>query len=218
MKAIRVLVIDDHPMMRESMRMAVEVEPDMRVVGEAANGQQAVQLALTLRPDVIVMDLFLPVQDGIAATAEIIAHNPEARILAMTSARDDEQVKAAIQAGAVGYILKDASRVQFLQGVREVACGRTFLPPDVVTKLANSLRHSHHTSVPDLHTTELLTRRQQEVLALLGEGLSNQAIAERLTLSESTVRVHIYNILNRLDLEDRNQAIVYASHEPHSPQ
>jgi len=216
MAMITVLLVDDHPMMRESMRMAIDVEPDMQVIGEAANGVQAVQRALELAPNCTVMDLFLPLKDGVTAIAEITAQNPRARILAMTSAVDDSQVVAAIQAGALGYLLKAASRDQFVQGVRTVARGRRFLPPDVAEKLANGLRQERISQLfqpPAPHTAtgvEALTPRQQEILALLGQGLSNQAIAETLVISESTVRVHIHHILDRLDLDDRNQAIIYA--------
>lgn len=216
---ISVLVVDDHPMMRASMRMAIELAPDMHVVGEATNGLEAIARARDLQPDVIVMDLFLPVRDGVSAIREILATTPTARVLAITSATDDQRVVAAVRAGAAGYLLKSTSHEAFLQGVREVAAGRTFLPPEVVTKLASGLqRQADPPPAPAAPEAPAacraiadLTTRQREVLALLGEGLTNRAIADRLVISESTVRVHVYNILDRLDLEDRNQAIVYAA-------
>jgi NarL family two-component system response regulator LiaR len=210
MKPIRIMIVDDHPMMREALRAAIEVEPDMQVAGEAANGQQAVFDALTLRPDVIVMDLYLPVKDGVEAISEIVSQWPSARILAITSSNDDAKVVAAVEAGAIGYLLKDVSREQFLFGVREVARGETVLPPDVATRLARGIRRKHLANASDGESVRPLTRREREVLALLGQGLSNQAIAQQLVLSESTVRVHVYNILHKLSLADRNQAIVYA--------
>lgn len=210
MSTIRILVVDDHPMMREALRMAIEAEPDMQVVGEVANGQQAVQRALALQPDVVVMDLYLPLKDGVAATAEIASRQPSIGILAITSSTEDEKVVAAIQAGATGYLLKNASHQQFLRALREVARGNTYLPPEVADKLARGLRHGHvaqdHTASP----VDSLTRREREVLALLGEGLSNRAIAAQLCLSGSTVRVHVYHILDKLGLENRSQAVVYA--------
>jgi DNA-binding NarL/FixJ family response regulator len=211
MVKLRVLIVDDHPMMRAALRAAVDAEPDLEVAGEAANGRQAVQQYLALRPAVTVMDLYLPSQDGLQATAEIVAADPAARILMLTSATEDSKVKAALQAGALGYILKDAPPEEFLDGLREVAGGRLFLPAAVAAKLAASLRPSHRVPAePSQPTPPALTPREQEVLALLGEGMSNTAIAEHLSLSESTVRVHLFHLLRKLNLEDRNQAIVYA--------
>jgi RNA polymerase sigma factor (sigma-70 family) len=211
MTKLRVLIVDDHPMMRAALRAAVDAEPDLEVVGEAANGRQAVQQFRALRPAVTVMDLYLPSQDGLQATAEIVAADPAARILMLTSATEDSKVKVALQAGALGYVLKDAPPEEFLDGLREVASGRLFLPAAVAAKLAASLRPDRHAQA-DLSQLALpaLTPREREVLALLGEGLSNAAIAERLSLSESTVRVHLFHLLRKLNLEDRNQAIVYA--------
>lgn len=209
MKTVRVLLVDDHPLMREALRAALESEPAMEVVAEAADGQEAVQLALALQPDVIVLDLYLPFKDGVQVIAEIIALQPATRILAITSSNADERVVAAIQAGVSGYLLKDASREEFVRGVREVAAGNAFLPPEVAAKLIRGMRHKHIAPAHHDELVEPLTPREQEVLALLGEGLSNRAITKRLCLSESTVRVHISNILGKLGLENRNQAIVY---------
>jgi DNA-binding NarL/FixJ family response regulator len=209
MQTIRILIVDDHPMMREAMRTAIEDEEDLELAGEAANGQQAILRALALKPDVIVMDLYLPGKDGVAASAEILASNPGARILIVTSSQEDEKVVAAIQAGARGYLLKDAPRRQFLQGIREVARGNLFLPPEIAEKLARGVRQDRLQEA-DRPPNTPLTRREQEVLVYLGEGLSNRAIADALSLSESTVRVHLYNLMGKLGLESRSQAIVYA--------
>ena len=210
MNPIRVLVVDDHPMMREALCAALEAEPDLHVVGEATDGQQAVQHALELDPDVIVMDLYLPGKDGVSAIGEIVSHNSEARILVVTSSTEDEKVMAAVQAGAIGYLLKNAPRAEFIRGVREVARGNSFMPPEVAAKLAKEMCRSHAGPGALDQPIKPLTPREKEVLSLLGEGMSNQAIALFLSLSESTVRVHVYNILGKLGLEDRNQAIVYA--------
>jgi DNA-binding NarL/FixJ family response regulator len=183
----------------------VDAEPDLTGAGEAANGRQAVQRYLALRPAVTVMDLYLPLQDGLQATAEIIAADPGARILFFTSSTEDSKVGAAMQAGALGYVLKDAPREEFLEGVRRVAAGRVFLPADSASKLAASLRPAE----PAAPAAANLTQREQAVLTLVGEGLSNAAIAHRLGLSEATVRVHLFRLLGKLGLQDRNQAIVY---------
>jgi DNA-binding NarL/FixJ family response regulator len=214
MNPITILIVDDHPMMREALRTAIETEPDLQVVAEAGNGQQAIELALALRPTVIVMDLYLPLKDGLAASAEIMAQHPDARILAITSSTEDEKVVAAMQAGVIGYLLKDSPRDEFLRGLRQVAAGQTFLPPEVTAKLARGLRHTRPEASP---AAALLTRREQEILAKLGEGLDNQEIARRLSLSESTVRVHLQNIQHKLGLENRSQAVVYALRHPLPP-
>ena len=209
MSKIRVLIVEDHPLMREALGTAIETEADLELVGQAANGQQAVEMASALNPDVIVMDLFLPILDGVKAIAEIIQADPEKRILAMTSSTEDSKVAEAIGAGALGYLLKDASREQFLAALRAVAFGRSFLLPDVAQKLVAGMRQA---AVLRGHAAEqeTLTPREQEILKLVGEGLSNRSIAQQLFLSEATVRVHLYHILQKLGLDDRGQAIVYA--------
>jgi NarL family two-component system response regulator LiaR len=208
MTAISVLIVDDHPLMRQALCLAIETEPDMTIVGEASDGRQAVELALTLKPDVIVMDLYLPHKDGLTATREILAQNPAARVLAVTSSTEDKQVVAALQAGVAGYLLKDATSDTLLEAIRRVAAGQTYIPPDVAEKLAGGLRRS--APAPETPAKQLLTQREQQVLALLGQGLPNRQIAEQLALSESTVRVHIYNLLHKLGLTDRHQAVIYA--------
>ena len=209
-KRIRVLIVDDHPLFREALCSAVEAEDLYIVIGQVSDGGQAVTSALELKPDVIIMDLNLPVKSGVEAIAEILAVDPDARILAITSAIEDEKVFSAVQAGASGYILKDASRDQFIHCLREVAAGNQFLPSDVAAKLARSVRQKKTAEMEGDQQRELLTTREKEILILLGEGHSNKTIAQKLFLSESTVRVHLFNILVKLKLEDRNQAIVYA--------
>ncbi len=209
--ALRVLVVDDHPLMREALRMAIEDEPDMQIVGEAANGVEAVQQALALHPDVTVMDLFLPKKSGLEAIAEIGAANPHARILVLTSSVDENMVHAAIQAGVLGYLLKDTKRVELLRAIREVGQDNAYLSPDVAVKLANGVRRRSKPSAPPL--VEPLTEREQEVLKWVGQGESNREIARKLSLTEGTVRTHVHNILGKLGLTNRNQAILFAVRE-----
>jgi NarL family two-component system response regulator LiaR len=205
MTHITVLIVDDHPLMRQAMCLALETEPDMTVAAEASDGRQAVDMALTLQPDVVVMDLYLPHLDGLAATREILAQNPAARILVITSSTEDAPVVAALQAGATGYLLKDAASDTLLEAIRLVAAGQTFIPPNVAAKLAGGLRQS----APPPPAPPPLTRREHEVMALLGEGLTDDEMARQLSLTVSTVRVHIFNMLRKLGLQNRQQAVLY---------
>ncbi len=205
---LRVLVVDDHPLMREALCAAIEDELDMQVAGEAANGVEAVQKARALHPDVTVMDLFLPKESGLEAMAEIKAADPQARFLVLTSSAEEETVFAAIQAGALGYLLKDSKRLELLQAIREVGQGNSYLSPDVAVKLANGVRRRGKPSAPPL--VEPLTDREHQVLKWVGQGASNREIAQRLSLTEGTVRTHVHNILGKLGLINRNQAILYA--------
>jgi NarL family two-component system response regulator LiaR len=217
MNPIRVLIVDDHPLMREALRTAIEDEPDMIVAAEASNGDEAVLLADSVHPDVIIMDLLMPHKDGLEAIAEIISRDPEAHILALTSSSDEEKIVAAVQAGVAGYLLKDARRVEILQGIREVSQGNVFLPPYMASKLISGLRPNRKFPVvaiaaPQGEQTsfEELTPREMEVMKLIGQGKSNRDIAERLFLSNGTVRTHVHHILEKLNLKNRNQAILYA--------
>lgn len=216
MGKIRVLVVDDHPLMREALRAAIEAEADMEVVGEAANGREAVDQARALQPDVIVMDLLMPGVNGLEAIAAIRAEFPEALILALTSSTEESKVLAAVQAGALGYLLKDARREELLQAIREVSQGNAYLSPQVALKLVHSVRQPRPDTPPPPRepaggpSTQRLTARQKEVLNLLGQGLSNQEIAETLVVSEATVRSHIYHILGKLGVGSRSQAVAYA--------
>jgi NarL family two-component system response regulator LiaR len=162
-------------------------------------------MALALQPDVVVMDLYLPHLDGLAATREILAQNPAARILVITSSTEDAPVVAALQAGATGYLLKDAASDTLLEAIRLVAAGQTFIPPNVAAKLAGGLRQS----APPPPAPPPLTRREHEVMALLGEGLTDDEMARQLSLTVSTVRVHIFNMLRKLGLQNRQQAVLY---------
>ena len=210
---IRILIVDDHPLMREALQAAISAEPGMQAVGEAGSGREAVAQTRQLNPDLIMMDLLMPEMDGVDATKVILAENPQAKILTFTSMSEETKVLAAIQAGALGFVTKDAPRKELMDAIRMVATGEPCLPPEIALKLFQGVRRQNtHPLVPYLDDmAESLTPRQEEVLRLLGRGYSDTQIAQSLHLSEATVRSHITNILNRLGLERRAQAIAYAS-------
>ncbi len=204
---IKILIVDDHPMMRQALRAAVEDEADMRLVGEAANGLEAVAAVRAERPDVILMDLMMPVKDGLAAISDIMAEEPEARILVFTSSQEEEMINAAVEAGVLGYLIKDAQLSELLLAIREVSQGRAYLSPQIASKLMSVMRKrkNNHPTQP---SPESLTPRETEILRWVGQGASNRQIAEALTLSEGTVRTHVHNILQKLGLKNRYQAIL----------
>jgi len=209
MKAIRVLIADDHPIVREGLRTLVASEPGMDIIGEATNGAEAISLARTLRPDVILMDLIMPVKDGIEAIAEIKGQDPEVSILVLTSFGEEENVFPAIRAGAMGYLLKDTAPDQLLQAIYDVHRGESSLHPSIALQLIREINQpSDLPPAPDP-----LTQRELEVLKLLAQGLTNQEIADRLVISEWTVRTHVRNILGKLHLANRTQAALYALRE-----
>jgi NarL family two-component system response regulator LiaR len=202
---IRVLIVDDHQIVRKGLRALIESKAGFRVVGEASDGEQAVRQARALAPDVTLLDLVMPHQDGIAATREIKRENPEARILVLTSFAGDAQVFAAIKAGALGYLLKDSSPQELLQAIRAVHRGESSLHPTIALKL---IREFDGTSSPP--TKEPLTEREIEVLKLVAQGWPNQDIAESLMISKRTVGFHVSSILSKLHLANRTQAALYA--------
>lgn len=213
MSDIRILIVDDHPLMREALENAIETEPGMQVVGQAASGSEGVMLTHQVNPDVILMDLLMPEMDGVEATKVILAEYPKAKILTFTSMSEEEKVVAAIQAGALGFVTKDAPRKELLDAIRVVATGEPCLPPEIALKLFQGVRkQKEHPLVPYMEDMAAqLTPRQEEVLSLLGKGYSNLQIAKSLHLSEATVRSHVHHIINRLGFESRSQAIAYAS-------
>ena len=206
---IRVLIADDHAIVREGLRSLLETEPGMELAGEAADGAEAVAQARAARPDVILLDLMMPRLDGIQAIGAIKREQPDARILVLTSFAEDEKVFAAIKAGALGYLLKDSSPQELLQAIREVARGESSLHPTIARKVLREL--SRPPALPA--TPEPLTARELEVLRLVAQGLANQEIAGRLALSERTVRTHVSQILAKLQLANRTQAALYALRE-----
>lgn len=206
---IRVLIADDHPLIREGLRGLLTAEPGLELVGEAADGSEAVEKTDQLRPDVILLDLLMPVKSGIEAIIEIKEKDPEARILVLTSFADDEQVFPALRAGALGYLLKDSSPQDLLRAIRSVYRGESSLHPAIARRLVLQFSQPAVDSSPE----NPLTQREVEVLKLVAEGLSNQSIADELVVSERTVGKHVGNILEKLHLENRTQAALYALRE-----
>lgn len=211
MKNIRILITDDHPMMREALQTALLVEPDLQVVGEAANGLEALQLAAELLPDIILMDLLMADMDGLQAIARLQESYPSIHILVVTSLEDEEKIIAAIHAGALGYFPKTAPRSYLIEAIRKVADGIPYLPSGIALKLFQGIRKIQPPQGNNSPTSEPLTARQEEILTLLGEGRSNQEIAHALHLTVATVRSHVHQIIQRLDLSSRAQLIAYAN-------
>ena len=207
MKQINVMIVDDHPMMRDALQMAFATEDDLHVIGEASNGVEALKLLETLTPDIIMMDLLMPDMDGLETIGHIFRANPQARILVLTSMEDEDRVVAAIQAGALGYFPKTAPRQYLLEAIRRVADGTPYMPAGITMKLFQGLRRTK--TIPSFEKNITLTQRQTEILSLLSEGKSDEEISKTLHLQESTVRAHVHHILQRLGLETRAQAVAY---------
>lgn len=201
---IKVLLVDDHEMVRLGVSTYLSIQPDIEVVGEASDGQEGVEKALSLRPDVILMDLVMDNMDGITATKEILAQWPQAKILIVTSYIDDEKVFPAIQAGASGYLLKTSSAQEIAEAVRKTIVGERVIEEEVSEKIQNQDYANQY------FLYEELTNRESEVLDLIAQGKSNQEIAEILFITLKTVKTHVSNILAKLGVEDRTQAAIYA--------
>jgi NarL family two-component system response regulator LiaR len=209
---IRVLLVDDHAIVRDGIRSLLTTEPDIRVVGEAGNGKDGVLMAEQLQPDVILMDLVMPEMGGIEATRRIMAGQPRARILVLTSFDAEEKVFPAIKAGAMGYLLKDSDSEDLVRAIRQVHRGESSLDPKIARKVLREMwaepRPEPDTAQDD--AVEPLTEREVEVLKLVAQGLSNEEIAQQLVIAERTVRTHVSNILGKLHLANRTQATLYA--------
>ena len=208
MDEIKVLIADDHTVVRKGIRALLETEPGITVVGEAADGEDAIHKALALKPDVILMDLVMPKLDGVQAIKELREKLPEIKVLVLTSFAEDRRIVAAIEAGALGYLLKDSSPEDLVRAIREVHRGESSLHPKVAQQLIKKLRRP--AEEPE---REELTARERKVLALIARGLSNREIARELSISEPTVRTHVSNILRKLGLKSRTQAALYALKE-----
>ncbi|MDP2661538.1 MAG: response regulator transcription factor [Dehalococcoidia bacterium] len=207
METIHVLIADDHPIVREGLRALISGQRDMVVVGEAADGQEAVEKVRELNPDVMLLDLVMPGVDGIAAIVQVLRESPDVRILVLTSYSEDDKVISAIRAGALGYLLKDSSPGELLEAIRQVSRGQASLPPAVTLKL---IREFTRPQAEPAAGEELLSERETEVLTLIARGLPNREIADALVISERTVQAHVSHILHKLSLPSRTQAALYA--------
>ena len=212
MKSIRVLIVDDHEIVREGLQTLLAEEPEFDVVGTTGDGAAAVELAQATKPDVIVMDLVMPGLNGIEATRRIVGKNPQARVLVLTTFADDQRVREAIQAGATGYLLKDVLKADLLRALRDAAAGRPSLHPEVqqhlMREVAGKTRaaSSGEQAPPHLHLTE----REIGILRLIAQGRSNKEIALALSLTEGTIKGYVSTIFDKLGVQDRTQAALYA--------
>jgi NarL family two-component system response regulator LiaR len=204
---VRLLIVDDHAVVRQGLITFLELQDEIEVVGEAGNGREALQKVKELEPDVVLMDLVMPVMDGLTAIKEIKLMRPQTEVIALTSFADDEKVFTAIRSGATGYLLKDVQPNDLVKAVLAAERGEVQLHPEVAKKLM------HEVVAPAKETEPLdeLTEREKEVLALLGQGMSNKEIAYKISVSEKTVKAHVSSILNKLNLPGRTHAALYAS-------
>lgn len=208
---IRILLADDQALFREALRTLISLQTDLEVVGEAANGEEAIKMARTLRPDVVLMDLQMPILDGVKATRQLHTEQPACRVIALTTFDEDEYVFEGLRSGAVGYLLKDAPSENLFAAIRAAARGESFLQPSVTTRvLAEFSRLSDQPISPAASLLDPLSERETEILRLITNGLSNREIADKLFITEGTVKNHVTNILGKLDVRDRTQAALKA--------
>jgi len=211
MNRIKILLVDDQPLFREGLRTLLSVHLDFEVVGEAGNGEEAIKLARSLLPLVVLMDLQMPVLDGVAATRRLHEEQPDCRVIVLTTFDDDEMVFDGLRAGAVGYLLKDAPSEKLAEAIRVAARGETFLQPSVAAKVvAEFARLSRKTVTTANPVIEPLSEREIEILRLIAQGASNREIAGTLFLAEGTVKNHVTSILGKLEARDRTQAALKA--------
>jgi NarL family two-component system response regulator LiaR len=201
--SIRVLIADDHSVVRQGLRMFLGADPELEIVGEARDGAEALKLTAQLRPDVVLMDLLMPVMDGISATAAIRREVPDTEVVALTSVLEDNSVVDAVRAGAIGYLLKDTEAHELRRAIKAAAGGQVQLSPQVATRLLREVRTPNK-------SRESLTERETDVLRLLALGKSNKEISQALSISEQTVKTHVSHILDKLGVPSRTQAALYA--------
>ena len=199
---INVLITDDHKVVRQGLKMFLGLDPELEVVGEAGNGEEAVRMAHRLQPDVVLMDLLMPVMDGIAATERIRKELPETEVLALSSVLEDDKVVGAVRAGAIGYLLKNTDAEELGRAIKAAAAGKVQMAPEAAARLLREVRAPEN--------PEALTGRETEVLELLARGRSNKQIARSLYVGERTVKTHVSNILTKLGVRSRTQAALYA--------
>lgn len=201
--AIRIVIADDHSVVRQGLRMFLGLDPDLEVIGEAENGAEALKIARELKPDVVLMDMLMPVMDGIAATSAIRSELPDTEVIALTSVLEDASVVGAVKAGAIGYLLKDTQADELCRAIKAAAAGQVQLSPQAAARLVREVR------APD--SPQALTEREIDVLRLLAAGKANKEIAMALTIGEKTVKTHVSNILMKLGVQSRTQAALYAA-------
>ncbi len=209
MNKIRLLLVDDQNLFREGLHTLLSSQSDLEVVGEAANGNEALQLAASLHPQVVLMDLRMPVLDGVSATRELHRSQPECRVIILTTFDDDENIFEGLRAGAVGYLLKDTPSQNLYQAVRAAARGESFLQPSVAAKVVAEFARLSN-APPKKESSAELSDREMEIVRLLARGLSNREIADQLVITEGTVKNHVSNILSKMGVRDRTQAVLKA--------
>ncbi len=203
---IRLLLVDDHDVVRQGLRMFLDLDPAMEIVGEAGDGAEAVELTRRLKPDVVLMDMLMPVMDGVAATAAIRGEFPDIEVLALTSVLEDEKVVGAVRAGAIGYLLKNTEASDLIQAIKAAALGQVQLSPEAAARLMREVTPA------DLSTSgDPLTERETDVLRLIARGMANKEIARDLKIGEKTVKTHVSNIFVKLGVQSRTQAALQAT-------
>jgi len=209
-EVVHIIIVDDQALFREGLRTLLSVQPEFEVVGEAGNGAEALQIVAEFRPEVVLMDLRMPVMDGVTATQKIHQDFPDIKVIVLTTFDDDENVFEGLRAGAVGYLLKDVSSAKLFEAIRAAANGEYFLLPSITAKIVSELKRVSSFHIESKEIIEPLSTRELEILRLVSSGLSNKQIAEKLVIAEGTVKNHLSNILAKLSAHDRLQAVLYA--------